>query len=171
MATDYRFESFDVGRHNRQGFSCTEESLERYLQQARKDQDALVARVFVYTSDASTILGYYTLSNTSIKLAVLPDSYAKKLPKYQEVPAVLLGRLAVDAAHLRKGYGGDLLIDALRRVYLASLQTACWCVVVDALHEKAAEFYRHYDFVVLPENPLRLFLPLKTISKLFEPPV
>jgi GNAT superfamily N-acetyltransferase len=164
-----RFESLDAQRHDRNGFTCGEPSLERYLkEQARKEQDNHVAVVFVLTNDQQEILGYYSLSATSVLLEGLPDAQMRKLPKYPQVPTTLLGRLAVHSKHQGQGFGGDLLIDALKRAYLASLQVASWAVIVDALHEKAARFYEKYGFIALPGQPLRLFMPMKTIRVLLE---
>jgi GNAT superfamily N-acetyltransferase len=164
-----RFEALDAQRHDRNGFACGEVSLERYLkEQARKEQENHVAVIFVLTNDQNEILGYYSLSATSVLLEGLPDAQIKKLPRYPQVPTTLLGRLAVHLQHQGQGFGANSLIDALRRAYLASLQVASWAVVVDALHEKAAQFYEKYGFIPLPGQPLRLFMPMKTIRVLLE---
>ena len=59
-------------------------------------------------------------------------------------------------------------MDALHRSLLNSNQVASWAVVVDAKDEDAAKFYEHYGFIRLPNIPKRLFLPMKTIEKMFE---
>src|SRR3546814_4103646 len=61
------------------------------------------------------VLGFYTLSNTSIQAAELPGALVKKLPRYPVLPATLLGRLAVDAKGRGRGLGTELLVNALRR--------------------------------------------------------
>jgi GNAT superfamily N-acetyltransferase len=65
--------------------------------------------------NSATVAGYYTLANTSIVIGELPTEIAKKLPKYERAPAVLLGRLAVDKNYQGKGLGIILLFDALRK--------------------------------------------------------
>ena len=55
---------------------------------------------------------------------------------------VLLGRLAVAESHQGVGLGSILLADALQRIAQASQVMAVYAVVVDALNDQAAEFYR-----------------------------
>jgi hypothetical protein len=40
-------------------------------------------------------------------------------------------------------------------------------VVVDAIDEKAREFYQRYGFIDVPGHPNRLFIPMQTIAQLF----
>ncbi len=162
-----RFEPFNTKIHDRSGFVCTEPSLTKFIrEQARKKQESRTCSVFVLT-DGTTILGYYTLSNTTVQLEGLPAHQTKRLPKYPYIPATLLGRLAVNQAFMAQGYGQDLLLDALKRAYSVSLEVASWAIVVDALHENAAGFYSRYGFVALEGQLMRLFLPMATIGQLF----
>ncbi len=108
-----------------------------------------------------------TLSATSILLTDLPDKTARKLPKYPQVPATLLGRLAIDSRFQGKGYDELMLMDALRRALQAASEVASFAVVVDAIDEHAQTFYAHYEFRPFSGRTLRLFLPMKTIADLF----
>ena len=83
------------------------------------------------------------------------------------MPATLLGRLAVDQRYRGQGIGEFLLLDALHRAYVQSSQIAAIAVVVGAIDDQAARFYRHFNFIPLPDRPDRLFLPIKTIATLF----
>ena len=160
-----------IGRqHNRADFSCGHETLDHYLkQQATQDARRRVAAPFILTkeSDRKTTSGYYTLSASGIYLEDLPDEIVKKLPTYPMVPVTLLGRLAIDQRYRGQGIGEFLLMDALQRAFTQSSQIAAMAVVVDAIDEKAASFYRHYEFIDFPDKPGRLFLPMKTIGALF----
>lgn len=156
-------------QHNRPGFSCGNEMLDRYLkEQAGQDARRLVAAPFILIqkSDRKTIVGYYTLSAFGIDLKDVPIEIAKKLPVYPVVPVTLLGRLAVDQHYKGQGAGEFLLVDALQRAFTQSAQIAAAAVVVDAIDEQAAGFYRHFGFIAFPDKPRRLFLPMKTISDL-----
>lgn len=97
----------------------------------------------------------------------MPDEIIKKLPAYPIVPVTLLGRLALDQQYKGQGLGEFLLIDALKRALKQSSQIAAAAVVVDAMDEKAAGFYRHFEFMDFPDKPGRLFLPMKTIGAIF----
>lgn len=155
-------------RHNRTAFSCGVEALGRYLQkQASQDVSKRVAAVFVLTPDGETIAGYYTLSAHTLNLGDLPDSIARKLPRYPIVPATLLGRLAVSVDFRGQGLGELLLLDAFRRVLGSTSEIASAFVVVDSKDETARNFYLHHDFIALPSQPNRLFYTVDAIEKLF----
>jgi ribosomal protein S18 acetylase RimI-like enzyme len=122
-----------------------------------------VATCFVALADGQRIAGYYTLASASVPLTDLPADIAKKLPRYPSVPAVRMGRLAVDQAFKGQGLDGALLADALDRA--ARPEIAAYALIVDAKDEAAAAFYRHHGFIALPESPLALFLPLATVKR------
>lgn len=168
--TKFRFEPLDKRKHDRAAFACGNESLDRYLkQQASQDIEKRVAAVVVLTPDGKTIAGYYTLSQYAIDLVRLPKEVVKdlKLPKYPEVPATLLGRLARSTAFQGQGLGELLLMGALKRALEQSRSVASMAVVVDAIDEKASAFYREYGFMEFPDRRDRLFLPMTTIEWMF----
>jgi len=158
-----------LGRqHDRTAFRCGAEPLERYLrQQARQDADKHVAAPFVAVQPPDPrVLGYYTLSASVPTLADLPDDWARKLPRYPQLPVTLLGRLAVDRSTKGHGLGEHLLLDALHRSLAHAEQIAAMAVVVDAKDENAASFYRHYGFVPLQTQPSRLFIAMRLVARL-----
>ena len=155
--------------HDRAGCSCGVEPLDNYLKkQARQDVKKRVAAVFVLTPDGRTIGGYYTLSQFSVDLGMLPQEIARRLPRYPSVPATLIGRLAVSTAFRGQGLGELLLMDALRRSLTLSQQIASAAVIVDAKDDRAISFYREYGFLELPDIPGRFFLPMATVEQLFQ---
>jgi GNAT superfamily N-acetyltransferase len=157
-------------QHYREGFSCGVPALDRYLQkQASQDAGRHVAATFIITPDGTKIAGFYNLSAHSVRLLDLPNEIAKKLPRYPDVPATLLGRLAVSTEFRGEGIGELLLVDALKRVLATTKQIASAAVVVDAKDENARRFYLRYGFIPLPTQPNRLFYPVKAIVKLFGP--
>ena len=165
---DYRVEALGK-RHDRSGFSCGVEPLDRYLrEQAGQDARKRVAAPFVLCEGkGNAVLGYYTLSALSVDVGAWPDDVARKLPKYPFVPATLMGRLAVDRTLRGKGAGEHLLMDALRRALAASREVASVAVVVDAKDDNAVSFYRRYGFITFPDQPNRLFLPMAVVEQLF----
>jgi GNAT superfamily N-acetyltransferase len=155
--------------HDRKSFDCGNEDLNRYLrEQARQDAEKRVAAPFIFTQpNSSSVLGFYTLSASIISVNELPPELMKRLPRYGQLPVTLLGRLAVDRSVGGQGIGEFLLVDALRRSLGAAQQIAAMAVVVDAKNERAESFYRHFDFQPFQQTPLRLFLPMGQIAKLF----
>jgi len=126
-----------------------------------------LAAVFILTPDGKKIAGYYTLSSYVVKLDEIPEEIAKKLTRMQEIPATLLGRLARSIEFRGQGIGEILLVDALKRALQNSAHVASWAVIVDAKDERTAEFYKHYGFVPFPSKPNRLFLPMRSVHKMF----
>lgn len=155
--------------HDRAAFSCGVAPLDDYLKrQARQQRDRQIAAVFVMVGDTpSTVAGYFTLSALSIGLASLPADVAKKLPRYPEVPAALIGRLAVDRRYQGRRLGERLLMDALHRIAIQSDQIGVYAAVVDAIDDSAAAFYESYGFMPFPGRSNRLFLPTATILGMF----
>ena len=125
-----------------------------------------MAQVFVAIGGApEKIAGYYSLSAASFEKDELPPALAKRLPHYP-VPAAVLGRLAINRPHQGRGLGEMLLLDAIRRVVLASRIIAVYAIIVDAKSEAARAFYERYGFRTFASEPRRLFLPLETFEKL-----
>lgn len=151
--------------HDRTVFSCGVEALDAYLRtQASQDVRRKVASCFVATTPDSRVVGYYTLASTSLLLSGLPPPIQKKLPRYPLVPAVRMGRLAVDLTQRGRSLGAALLADGLHRTIVSEI--ASYALVVDAKDELAAQFYLHHGFIPLPETPLCLFLPLASARSL-----
>ena len=156
-------------QHRRDDFDCGSEALNRYIRtQARQEMERDVAIVYVLVPsvEPTRIAGYYSLSSTGVRLSEWPETTRKKLPRYPLVPATLIGRLGVDHAHRGLRLGERLLIDALRRSLAASQSVASVAVIVDAKDATGVAFYLRYGFIPFPDQPLRLFLPMKTIAQL-----
>lgn len=146
-----------TGQHDRTSFECGEPSLNDWLvRMALQQQTKNYARTrVVVESDTSTkILGYYTLLAREIDTSQVPSS--RKLP--QRLACVLLGRLAVDHRAQGRGLGRLMLLDAIARTRSTIEEAAGIGLVVEALHEPAAAFYRSFGFEAFKDNPQRLFL-------------
>ncbi len=158
----FRVALLDGAAHDRSQFSSGIPALDRYVrEQVSQDIRRRAAACFVAVDDAQRIVGYYTLAAAGVPLDRLPEDVRRKLPRYASVPAVRMGRLAVDAAFKGQGLGGALLVDALRRAAGAEIPAAV--LIVDAKDDQAAAFYAHHGFIALIDAPLALFLPLATV--------
>jgi predicted GNAT family N-acyltransferase len=156
--------------HNKAVFSCGVDALDSYLKtKASQDDKRDTTRPFVLVDTRSNeIAGFYTLSSSTVLLKGLPEKTQKKLPRHPDVPAVLLGRLAISTSYKGQKLGAFLLVHALEKAYNASKEIAITFFIVDAKDEQAKAFYQHFGFVSLEDDDLRLYLPMKTISKMFE---
>lgn len=164
MAKPFRIVSLDLDV-DRSSFTCGVEPLDRYFKtQVGQDIKRRVTACFTALDSSGQVAGYYTLASASILLSDLASSFAKKLPRYPNMPAVRMGRLAVDQDYKGVGLGAALLADALRRALAAEI--AAYAFVVDAKDESAAQFYSHHGFIATADNPLFLYLPLATVKGL-----
>ena len=153
--------------HNKENFDCGKPLLDDYLhKQAKQDVKRRLSACFVLP-DENEIKGYYTLSTASVERRLLPREIIKKLPSsYNDLPTILLGRLAVSKSYQGQGLGEMMLMDALKRSYFISGQVGSMAVIVDPLDEEAVKFYEKYDFILLPDSG-KMFLPMATIAQLF----
>ena len=165
---EMRVEPLDAKRHDRAAFCCGEASLDGYLKtQASQDVRRKANAIFVLVEEAqpSTVFGYFTLCACGLAPGSVPAEVRKHLPRYPQVSATLIGRLAIAQSRQGQGLGGALLARALRKAYESADVVGSSMVVVDALDESAAKFYLAHGFVRLPESS-RLLLPMHTISTL-----
>jgi len=159
-----------LGEHDRAAFCCGNGALDRYIrEQASQDVKRGLAAVFVIApkDEPQTITAYYTLSSRELKINQLPAEIAKKAGRYGYVGVTLLGRMAVDEKYRGTGVGTLTLMCALEKALVASRDVGSWAALVEAIDDDAARFYRKYGFIELPEDDRKLFLPMKTIAKLF----
>ncbi len=152
--------------HIRSNFNCGNDILNRYLNElAGQDMKRKLSVCFVWTDSSNHVLGYYTLSSTSIQRSSLPEKMMKKIPKtYSEIPVTLIGRFAVDQSIQGKGNGMLLLMDALQRAYsLTENKIGSIAVVANPITRDATRFYAKCGFIPL-ESTLRMLIPMKTIK-------
>lgn len=161
---DWREEGISK-QHNRDSFDCGNNQLNEFLKHhARKNHENNSAKTFLAIDNADgRILGFYSLSPVSIIHASVPSQVTKGLARH-DVPAFLLGRLAVDNSVQGKGLGGQLLLAAGRRCLNVASQVGGVAMVIDAKDEKVALWYENYGGIRLLDKPLTLMIPLKTIE-------
>lgn len=164
------FEPLDKNIHNRADFDCGVTVLNDFLQtKASKEMKQNLNTTYVSTTDEKDalkpILGYYTLSASSLVLSSVPANLAKHIPPNYQLPTARIGRLARDKNY--PGTGGTLLKDALLRVARTSGSIGIYGVEVDAKNDEAKSFYEKYGFISLLDDRYSLFLPLKTVLQAF----
>lgn len=171
MDTNYIVELYDNKQHQIKDFQCGVYELDRYIKErAGQESRKGITAVYIMREKISMrVIGYYTLSSCSIQLSSLTEDIKKKLPRYEALPAALIGRLAVDMSFRGRRIGEQMLIDALNRSYILSKQIAIFAVIVDAKDEKSRSFYERYGFMRTLEQPLKLYIPMGTIKRLIAP--
>ena len=142
-----------LAQHDRRTFACGSPDLDRYFrEQVGQDVRRRVAVCFVAVASDGEVAGFYTLAATSLAFDSLSPERAKRLPRYPVLPAILLGRLAVSAAHRGLGLGAALVADAIQRATGSDI--AGFAMVVEAKDAAAEQFYTHLGFERLAERRL-----------------
>ena len=152
-------------RHHTAEFDSGAEELDSRLREcAWVNHKSGYARVFVATR-GDRVVGYYALATAGVEKVQVPEEL-KRGGVPQQVPCLLLARLAVDRSEGNRGIGKGLLVDAIRRAVCAS-EDAVRALLIHARNDEARRFYEHLgEFVQSPTDPLYLFLHLKQAKKL-----
>ena len=155
-------------KHERDAFSCGKTPLDTFLRSlASQYEKRRLGRTYVATEPGQTrVAGCYTLAAGSFDVSCLDESLQKKLPKHP-IPTVHLGRLAVANAFRGKRLGETLLFHALHTSLTLAEKLGAFAADLWAIDEEARNFYRKYGFLPLQDNPLHLYLPMKTIETMF----
>jgi hypothetical protein len=159
-------------------FRCGEAALDDFFRKhALSNDERSIGRTYVLRRSADdpatlpAVLGFYTLSMSTIASSLVTALVGEKLPGYP-MPAALIARLAADERTRGSGLrvGETLLIDAFARIAGVAEAIGCLGVVTDAKNDKAEAFYQKYDFATVEDKkwPRRMFLPMRTVWSLFE---
>ena len=163
-----RVEALDRRKHQLQGFDCGNESLSRWLQvSAGQAQRRDVARTYIAVNGADRIVGYYTLVAGQVEHGEAPGLVRKGVSPHFPIPVGLVARLAVATTHQGQGLGTDLLRDALRRIVAAADHIGIRAVLVHAIDDRAATFYRRFGFEAATPDGLTLMVPLAAVRAAF----
>lgn len=155
-------ELLDAARHDRRAFDSGEPFLDLYLQQQATQhhrEGISTTHVLIDEARPADIIGYYTLAAAQMLLTDLQENDRRRLPRYP-VPAIRLGRLAVNLSVQGRGHGELLLGHAVARCLALREQLGVRVLLVDALHERAAGFYQAYGFRLTTAQARTLYLPL-----------
>lgn len=99
----------------------------------------------------------------SVERKQLPSKLKKQQGLPNQAPVAIIGRLARDRSPQWKGLGLDLLQDALGRVVVISDNIGVRCVLVHALDEEAAKFWKDQEFQEYPDGSRTFFMPIETV--------
>jgi GNAT superfamily N-acetyltransferase len=144
---------FDNGKHP---------SLDAWLKSRALASEGMSARTYVCAGDApQRVVGYYAISTAMEQRISLPTAKLRRAMPDQ-VPLLLIGRLAVDRQYQGKGLGADLLCDGVRRCLEVSEIAGVRAIITHAIDEDAVRFYQHCGFVRCPLGDRVMLLPIKT---------
>jgi GNAT superfamily N-acetyltransferase len=146
-------------QHLLDSFDCGNDGLNRWLQQrALANERQGVSRTVVICDQGNGVIAYACLAAGAIVLAEVPGALRRNMP--DPLPVVVLGRLAVDRRHQGQGLGRALVADALRRSLAARRLIGARALLVHAIDNPAAAFYRSLGFRPSPLDARTLMLQL-----------
>ena len=154
--------------HHKKDFDCGVKALNCYLRtMASQHSKKGISRTYILTEEDNrvTILGYVTITACEIESDTLPDSFAKKYPLI--VSGAKIGRLAVSKPYQKLGLGEHLMIYAMHQTIIVHKAVGLIGMIVDAKDDQTKKYYKKYGFIPLPNLPLTLFLPIKSILESF----
>lgn len=148
---------------DRTGFFSGATELDEWIAKyAWQNQTANSATTYVIT-ESSRVVGYYAIAMSAYDRAKAPGPLSKRMPN--QIPCILLARLAVDKQYQGGGWGIELLRDALLRSVGLSDSIGAAAVLIHCRDEAARDFYlRHGDFVQSPIEELHLMVSMKALK-------
>jgi len=167
LDNEIKFEKLDPKFHDRAGFNCGENELDIFLKlyaNQQQSQGFNVTYVCVQQNDPNAILGYYTLSPSSLN-ALDATYFSRKRIPYQKVGTIKIGRLARDKNKTPNGFGKFILKHALNQCLVEADIIGCFAGEVDIINEGVKGFYEKFGFQEIPGLPQCLILPISTIKQ------
>lgn len=157
-----RPEPLDPRRHRRDEFESGEPALDEWLRRyAGQNRRRNTAATWVITDVGQLVVGYASVAMTGIDRSAAPGAVRKGAP--DPVPALLLGRLAVDRRHANLGIGTALTAHVLATAVELNRKADCRAVVVTALSSRAQTRWERLGFHPFhPDDPAELDLYLLT---------
>lgn len=157
-----RPELLDPARHDRSRFDSGEPALDDWLRRyAGQNRRRDTAATWVIATPKDRVVAYASLAMTAIDRSAAPRTVARQAP--DPVPALLLGRLAVDRDFAGLGIGTALVAYALATAVELNAKAACRAVLVTALTPLARSWWERLGFHPFhPDDPTETDLYLLT---------
>lgn len=155
-----------ASHHNVLSFDSGEPVLDSWLHEsAERASFRDYSRVYVWHSGDNRVVAYFTLS----AFAISPDELPKHLARGEQrgIPALLLGKLALDKVIQGQGLSRVLIADAVTEAVKATQYAAARYLVVDALNERLVGLYEKFGFERARDNSddkIRLFVRIKDLT-------
>ncbi len=161
-----RFDKVSPSKDQRNAFDCGEPSLNRWLAtqagQSMESRDAVTYLLLDGPSGSEVIAGYFCLTAGSIAREGAPDSLARRAP--DPIPAVRMGRFAIDRSRQGQGWGAELVREALLSAVSGGKLIGARVMLVDAISDEARGFYVRFGFTPSPIHPLQVLYDLRIVE-------
>ena len=146
---------FDNGKHS---------SLNMWLKDRALATEGMSARTYVVCARNAPqrVIGYYAISTAMEQRISLPTAKLRRAMP-EQVPLLLIGRLAIDRRYQGKGLGADLLSDGVRRCLEVSEIAGVRAIITHAIDDEAVRFYQHHGFLCCPLGVRVMLLPIDVV--------
>jgi len=160
LASHHDLSQFQNGKHP---------SLDEWLKRRALASEGMSSRTYVITEEdhPAQVVGYYAISTAMAQRATLPSAKMRQGTP-DEVPLLLIGRLALDQRWQGLQLGSALLADALQRCLAASEIAGVRAVVVHAIDDDAVRFYQNHGFLLSPLGARVLVMPIEVIRDIYQ---
>lgn len=170
----FKIQPFDPKSHDRTAFSCGVPQIDNYLKlTAKKGSKADIVRVWVVVDASNKIVGFYGINMHAIDVKDMPPAYHAKVGKHGFLPAAFIAMIGVDQTRQANGIGSALVADAVCRIARVSEEIGTCVIILDVFDDRDADavarrktYYETFGFLPLPDQPLRLFMPVRTAREL-----
>jgi GNAT superfamily N-acetyltransferase len=149
--------------HDLASFQCGRPELDEWLTRHARNAVGQGTRTYVLLGEDRVLAGYFAIAPHLVEREELPRRIGRGAP--DRIPAVLLAKLALHERFHGQGLGAELLVWALTMIVSAARAAGGKLVVVDAINDAAASFYRRHDFQVVTGDPHRLVMKISTAAR------
>jgi GNAT superfamily N-acetyltransferase len=144
-------------KHDLTAFGCGREALDVWLRSSALNAERMgTARTRVWADAGDAVLAYFSLAPHVVTRSDVDAKAGRGSPR--SIPSILLAKLALDRRRHGRGEGSVLLVDALTVAIEGMRDLGGRLIVVDAVDEDAAGFYRKHGFIPCPGRPDRLVI-------------
>ncbi|MEV4383490.1 GNAT family N-acetyltransferase [Streptosporangium sp. NPDC049644] len=147
--------------HDPSAFDCSVPIMNEWLvKMALRAQRSDTARTYAWSApDSHRVVGYFSVTPTEVRRAEVGGSLSGGV---SIVPGYLLARLALDRRLHGRGLGAELLVNAISKIVSASETAGGRVIVVDAINDRAADFYTSRGFTPVKNDSYRLVMKMAT---------
>lgn len=149
--------------HDLAEFDCGNAELDDWLRRHAHTATGQGTRTYLLVDDDRSVVGYVAIAPHLLRRDEAPKRLARGAP--EQIPAILLAKLALDSSVQGQGLGSELLVSALDVVINAARRAGGRVVLVDAIDDAARAFYERHDFELLPGRTHRLVMKLSSVAK------
>jgi GNAT superfamily N-acetyltransferase len=151
-----------LAEHDTAAFSCGHPSLDEWLKRrGLPNQKAGASRTYVVAEDRR-VVAYYALASGALACTAATGKLRRNMP--DPIPVAILGRLAIDRGFQGRGLGRALFRDAALRVLSAAETIGIRGLLVHAISDEAAAFYRALGLEGTVSEPRTLMVTLADLQ-------